>query len=62
MTRWYPRNYVIVRDGKFERAIVKDATHEAAIILAHNEATGLNKPEAFDDSSLVIPDTPTEGE
>jgi len=54
MTREYPRNYLIVEDGKIEKIEVRDAVQELAIVLQHSEATGLNRPEPFDHSRFVI--------
>jgi hypothetical protein len=53
MARKYPRRYVVVEDGKCKEIRVKDPVHECAIIIKHSEATGLNRPEEFDDSQFV---------
>lgn len=62
MSKWYPRSYLVVRDGEVESVTAKDAGHEAAIILKHSEAVGTNRPETFDDRSLRIPDAKPERE
>lgn len=56
MGRQYPRRYVVVEDGKFERVTVKDPVQEAAVMLQHAEALGLNRPKPFDLSRDIIPD------
>lgn len=54
MSRKYPRRYAIVQNGETKEVTCKDPVHETAIVLKHKEALGLNRPEPFDNSPLVI--------
>lgn len=56
MSKKYPRRYVVVERGKCKEVNVKDPVHEVALLLKHQEATGLNKPEKFDNSRFLIKD------
>jgi hypothetical protein len=54
MTRKYPRRYAVVEKGKTKEVKVENPVHEVALLLSHQEAMGLNKPEPFDNSRFLI--------
>lgn len=54
MAKKYPRKYVVVEKGKTKEITVNDPVHEVALVLKHQEAMGLNKPEKFDNKSFRI--------
>jgi hypothetical protein len=56
MAKRYPRKYVVVERGKCKEVEVKDPVHEAAVLLKHQEAMGLNEPDKFDTSQHLIKD------
>jgi len=56
MAKRYPRKYVVVERGKCKEVVVEDPVHEAAVLLKHQEAMGLNEPDKFDTSQHLIKD------
>lgn len=56
MSKRYPRKYVVVEKGKTKEVKVEDPAHELALLIKHQEATGLNKPDKFDNSRFLVED------